>query len=78
MLIKRKWTNLCNRLVICCVYQKFNIRRCGGIGRHKGLKIPRERYRTGSSPVSGTIFQKHKINLVLFVFIALPYCKTLL
>ena len=29
--------------------------RCGGIGRHKGLKIPRQKYRTGSSPVSGTI-----------------------
>ena len=28
--------------------------RCGGIGRHKGLKIPRWRQRTGSSPVSGT------------------------
>ena len=29
--------------------------RCGGIGRHKGLKIPRSNIRTGSSPVSGTI-----------------------
>ena len=28
--------------------------RCGGIGRHKGLKIPRGKTRTGSSPVSGT------------------------
>ena len=28
--------------------------RCGGIGRHKGLKIPRSKIRTGSSPVSGT------------------------
>ena len=28
--------------------------RCGGIGRHKGLKIPRWQQRTGSSPVSGT------------------------
>ena len=35
---------------------KFNIfsRRCGGIGRRKGLKIPRTRVRTGSSPVIGT------------------------
>ena len=32
----------------------FTRSRCGGIGRHKGLKIPRERSRTGSSPVSGT------------------------
>ena len=31
------------------------IRWCGGIGRHKGLKIPRGKTRTGSSPVSGTI-----------------------
>ena len=30
------------------------IRRCGGIGRHKGLKIPRSKIRTGSSPVTGT------------------------
>ena len=28
--------------------------RCGGIGRHKGLKIPRPKKRTGSTPVSGT------------------------
>ena len=33
---------------------KLLICRCGGIGRHKGLKIPRGRLRTGSSPVSGT------------------------
>ncbi len=32
----------------------FYIRCCGGIGRHKGLKIPRGRLRTGSSPVSST------------------------
>ena len=32
----------------------FIKRRCGGIGRHKGLKIPRVNPRTGSSPVSGT------------------------
>ena len=31
------------------------LRRCGGIGRRKGLKIPRSKERTGSSPVSGTI-----------------------
>ena len=34
---------------------KFYIRRCGGTGRHKGLKIPRSKIRTGSIPVSGTI-----------------------
>ena len=30
-------------------------RRCGEIGRRKGLKIPRWQHRTGSSPVTGTI-----------------------
>ena len=29
-------------------------RRSGGIGRRKGLKIPRSKIRTGSSPVFGT------------------------
>lgn len=29
--------------------------RCGGIGRRKGLKIPRWRHRAGSSPATGTI-----------------------
>ena len=28
--------------------------RCGGIGRHKGLKIPGSNSVTGSTPVSGT------------------------
>ena len=32
---------------VCCIC------RCGGIGRHKGLKIPRNKIRTGSSPVIG-------------------------
>ena len=36
------------------VHNKFHISRCGGIGRHKGLKIPRSKIRTGSIPVSGT------------------------
>ena len=27
----------------------------GGIGRHKGLKIPRRQLRAGSSPAPGTI-----------------------
>ena len=29
--------------------------RCDGIGRRSGLKIHRQRWRTGSSPVTGTI-----------------------
>ena len=32
------------------------IRRYDGIGRHSRLKICQERFCTGSSPVSGTIF----------------------
>ena len=35
------------------------LRRCGGIGRHKGLKIPRSKIRTGSSPVTGTSMSVH-------------------
>ena len=30
----------------------------GGIGRHKGLKIPRRQLRAGSSPASGTNFKE--------------------
>ena len=30
----------------------------GGIGRHKGLKIPRLKSRAGSSPAAGTIRPK--------------------
>ena len=29
----------------------------GGIGRHKGLKIPRRKLRAGSSPALGTIIK---------------------
>mgnify|MGYP000443980956 CR=1 FL=1 len=32
----------------------------GGIGRHKGLKIPRLNGRAGSIPAPGTIFLEHK------------------
>lgn len=38
------------------ILYEFEICRCGGIGRHKGLKIPRSKIRTGSSPVSGISF----------------------
>ena len=38
-----------------CATISYNVRRHGGIGRHKGLKIPRSKIRTGSIPVSGTI-----------------------
>ena len=41
--------------------------RCGGIGRRKGLKIPRDNTRAGSSPASGTsrTGEIHKISPVL-------------
>ncbi len=29
-----------------------SVRRCGGIGRRKGLKIPRWQHRAGSSPAT--------------------------
>ena len=35
---------------------------CGGIGRHKGLKIPRSKIHIGSSPISST---KNVIHYVL-------------
>ena len=36
---------------------KISYQNCpgGGIGRHKGLKIPRRQLRAGSSPALGTI-----------------------
>ena len=34
----------------------------GGIGRRKGLKIPRRQLRTGSIPVSGTILLFHTVS----------------
>ena len=38
----------------------YFISRCGGIGRHKGLKIPGRKRCAGSSPASGTISSGHK------------------
>ena len=35
-------------------YEQDKLSRSGGIGRRKGLKIPRGRPRTGLSPVFGT------------------------
>ena len=39
------------------IYSNVKKESCpgGGIGRHKGLKIPRRKLRAGSSPASGTI-----------------------
>ena len=38
----------------------------GGIGRHKGLKIPRQQWRAGSSPAPGTIYS---ILWTIFLFL---------
>ena len=35
----------------------------GGIGRHKGFKIPRRQLRAGSSPALGTNVKKYLNNL---------------
>ena len=56
----------------CRVFLSFSIYqtcRCGGIGRRKGLKIPRSNIRAGSSPASGT---KNRLPLwgSLFLYIS--------
>ena len=50
-----------------CITQEFFICRCGGIGRRKGLKIPRGQPRTGSSPVTGTK-RNLRISVAFFIF----------
>ena len=52
-----------------------NICRCGGIGRRKGLKIPRWKHRAGSSPASGTT-EKHTLVGVFFRGICVPTLVT--
>jgi Surface-adhesin protein E len=42
------------QLFFCTIFCKVRGRRSGGIGRRKGLKIPRGQPHTGSIPVSGT------------------------
>ena len=46
-------------------------RRCGGTGRHKGLKIPRPKKRTGSIPVTGTKEPQPHLGLRFFA-----YCRS--
>ena len=46
----------------------YIVRACGGIGRRKGLKIPRERSRAGSSPATRIILEDLSISLSLFTF----------
>ena len=47
------------------------LRRCGGTGRHKGLKIPRSKIRTGSSPVTGTNSSTYPLGYVLLFFLTI-------
>ena len=61
---------------VCGYPLKPHICRCGGIGRHKGLKIPRSNIRIGSSPISGTTLEAiqstwvlHKYNLGVSCYI---------
>ena len=64
-----------------CKLRKDSLRRCGGIGRHKGLKIPRWQHRTGSSPVSGTSPSVHMDTRIFycdFQHDKKPVCKTVL
>ncbi len=58
----RRRLPLCG-IIVFFEYQLFykQMRRCGGIGRRKGLKIPRWQHRTGSSPVTGTIESVRKM-----------------
>ena len=46
-------------------------RRCGGIGRRKGLKIPRWQHRAGSSPATCMVSEMLRvlINNILGIFI---------
>ena len=49
--------------------------RSGGIGRRKGLKIPRGQPRTGSSPVFGTNIIKLSRDTKTFIMIfSVVYC----
>ena len=52
----------------------YSLSRCGGIGRRKGLKIPRPHSRAGSSPASGT--KKGSIVFGRFFFLRTRTGKT--
>ena len=65
-MLKEKESHSSSVLNLVKIYKLKNIfieqTNCpgGGIGRHKGLKIPRRQLRAGSSPALGTIiFNPH-------------------
>ena len=49
----------------------------GGIGRQKGLKIPRRQLRAGSSPASGTTYMMNIVYMKLSLDIILHARKKL-
>ena len=52
------------------IHYDKRIRRCGGTGRRKGLKIPRWQQRTGSIPVSGTSKKDILTDVLFAVFVS--------
>ena len=55
-----------NEVFECHAIRKYSVRRCGGIGRRKGLKIPRWQHRAGSSPATCSKENYGKNIVVLF------------
>ena len=54
--ISKIGTLLPTQVGVLPVNPSFFLCRCGGIGRHEGLKIPFLRRSAGSIPAAGTIF----------------------
>ena len=45
------------------VISVYSVRWCGGIGRRKGLKIPRWQHRAGSSPATSSKFKMWEMHI---------------
>ena len=56
---------LINNFALASSVNPRQICYCGGIGRHKGLKIPRNKVRIGSSPISSTIQDFVKVVIIV-------------
>ena len=54
--------------------KKDNVSLDDGIGRHKGLKIPRSQDRAGSSPAPGTIINFKRLRVKLNLSWSLSFC----
>ena len=57
---------LINNFALASLVNPRQICYCGGIGRHKGLKIPRSEVRIGSSPISSTIQDFLKVVMIMY------------